>query len=149
MVKIVLAEGADDTFLPKRHSTEAAGVDLRAFIKEPVVLASGEHRLIPVGFHMELQKGTEAQIRPRSGLAVKHAVSVVNTPGTIDSDYRGQVMVVLINHGKESFTVNPGDRIAQMVIADVRMDRFEKVDSLDQLSKTDRGSGGGGSTGVQ
>ena len=120
-------------------------MDLLADVATPVTLQPGERTLIPTGIAIALPDGYEAQIRPRSGLALKHGISLVNTPGTIDPDYRGEIGVILINHGKESFTVTPGDRIAQMVFA-----RFERGELLEvtELENTVRGEGGFGHTGV-
>jgi dUTP pyrophosphatase len=120
-------------------------MDLLADVATPVTLVPGERALIPTGIAIALPDGCEAQIRPRSGLALKHGVSLVNTPGTIDPDYRGEIGVILINHGGDSFTVNPGDRIAQMVFA-----RFERGELLEvtELEHTFRGDGGFGHTGV-
>jgi dUTP pyrophosphatase len=120
-------------------------MDLLADVATPVTLQPGERALIPTGIAIALPDGYEAQIRPRSGLALKHGVSLVNTPGTIDPDYRGEIGVILINHGEESFTVTPGDRIAQMVFA-----RFERGELLEvtELENTVRGEGGFGHTGV-
>lgn len=132
--------------LPRYHSEHAAGLDLAACLPngETVALAPGEIRLIPCGFAMALPAGYEAQVRPRSGLSVRHGVSMPNTPGTIDADYRGEVQVPLINLGREAFRVEHGMRIAQMVIAPVSHARVEEVDELDE---TVRGAGGFGSTG--
>lgn len=130
--------------LPQRMSEHAAGYDLAAALDAPVVLAPGERRLIPCGFAMALPPGYEAQIRPRSGLALKHGVTQANAPGTIDADYRGEVKVLLINHGPEPFEVTPGLRVAQMVIAQVATPRVEVVD---ELPATRRGGDGFGSTG--
>ena len=132
--------------LPAYETNLAAGVDLRAAISEPLVLAPGARSLIATGLAMALPAGYEAQIRPRSGLAYKHGISVVNSPGTIDADYRGEVKILLINHGQEPFTIERGDRIAQMVIAPVTQANFKIVETL---SETERGSGGYGSTGVK
>jgi len=129
---------------PHYASTHAAGADLRAAIDEEMVLQPGEHALIPTGFAMALPAGFEAQIRPRSGLALKHGITVLNTPGTIDADYRGEVGVILINHGQQSFHVQRGDRIAQMIIAPVIQANWQEVETLDS---TERGSGGFGSSG--
>ncbi len=129
---------------PHYASAHAAGADLRAAIDEEIVLQSGEHMLIPTGFAMALPIGFEAQIRPRSGLALKHGIAVLNTPGTIDADYRGEVGVILINHGQQPFHVQRGDRIAQMVIAPVKQAIWREEKSLDT---TERGSGGFGSSG--
>ena len=132
--------------LPKLETEDAAGADLRAAVGAPLVLAPGERALVPTGFAMALPPGTEAQIRPRSGLALKHGVTCLNTPGTIDADYRGEVKVLLINHGAEAFTVRRGERIAQMVVAQLAPVSFEVVSELDS---TARGAGGFGSTGVK
>ena len=133
-----------DVALPELATEEAAGADLRACIAGPVTIAPGERRLVKTGFAMALPPGWEAQVRPRSGLALRYGVTVLNSPGTIDSDYRGEVGVVLVNHGAEPFTVERGDRIAQMVIAELPSVRFEVVGGLDG---TARGEGGYGSTG--
>ena len=132
--------------LPAPQSKGAAGADLRAALDpdEIVMLAPGQRMLIPCGFAMALPEGYEAQVRPRSGLAARHGVTVLNTPGTIDADYRGEVKVILINHGDEGFPIRRGDRIAQMVVAPVTAVRFFAAASLED---TDRGSGGFGSTG--
>jgi dUTP pyrophosphatase len=132
--------------LPTYHSSEAAGADLAAAVApdSPVILAPGAFLLVPTGFTMALPDGYEAQIRPRSGLAFKHGVTVLNSPGTIDSDYRGEVKVLLVNHGPVSFEIDRGMRIAQMVIAPVTRGDFLEVDTLDGSR---RGAGGFGSTG--
>jgi len=132
--------------LPHYASLEAAGADLRACIEKPIALHPGERMLIPTGFSMELPYGWEAQIRPRSGLAFKHGITVLNAPGTIDSDYRGEVKVLLINLGNEPFIIEPGMRIAQMVIAPVQQAKFIEVE---ELSESHRGEGGFGSTGTK
>ncbi|PJC67540.1 MAG: dUTP diphosphatase [Zetaproteobacteria bacterium CG_4_8_14_3_um_filter_59_5] len=134
-------EGID---LPHFASALAAGADIRAAVHGEVVLHPGERKLIPSGFAMALPAGFEAQIRPRSGLALKHGITVLNTPGTIDADYRGEVGVILINHGDSDFHILRGDRSAQMVIAALPAVSFVEVDSLDD---TERGSGGFGSSG--
>lgn len=133
--------------LPAYETVEAAGMDLRAALHEgeDVVLAPGRHALIPTGLAMALPPGFEAQVRPRSGLAAKNGVSVLNTPGTIDSDYRGEVKIILINLGQEDFTVSRDMRIAQMIIAPVVQAQLVAVDLLDE---TARGAGGFGSTGT-
>ena len=130
--------------VPAYATDGSAGMDLRANLVSEVIIHSGERMLIPTGLSIELPVGYEAQIRPRSGLALKHGVTVLNSPGTVDADFRGEIGVVLINHGKESFTISNGDRIAQMVIAKHERIEFEQVKSLNE---TDRGSGGFGSTG--
>jgi len=133
--------------LPAYQSEGAAGLDLCAAVPagEPVVLKPGERGLIPTGFALALPPTAEAQIRPRSGLALKNGVTVLNTPGTIDSDYRGEIGIILINHGDEPFSVRRGDRIAQMVIAPVSQARFFETEDLD---RTERGAGGFGSSGI-
>ena len=143
-VDICLEPHAEDLPLPGYETEHAAGMDLRAAISESVVLAPRERRVLPTGIRIALPPGTEAQVRPRSGLAAKHGISMVNAPGTIDADYRGEIKVVLINHGPESFTVNRGDRIAQLVIAPVIRAELHRVVALDETS---RGSGGFGHTG--
>ncbi len=130
--------------LPEYQSDHAAGMDLHAALSEPVTIESGDIRIIPCGFAMALPEGYEAQIRPRSGLACKHGISVPNAPGTIDADYRGEVKVALINHGKASFTIEPKMRIAQMVVSEVARCEIQDVEELDA---TVRGAGGFGSTG--
>lgn len=129
---------------PEYATSQSAGVDLRASIDEPVVLSSLERAMVPTGIYIELPDGYEAQIRPRSGLAAKHGISIVNAPGTIDADYRGEIKVVLVNLSKEDFVINPGERIAQMVVA-----KYEKVvwKEVETLSESERGAGGFGSTG--
>ncbi|MBN9453000.1 MAG: dUTP diphosphatase [Bosea sp.] len=139
-----LSHGADLP-LPAYETEGAAGLDLRAAIATPVTLAPGARALVPTGLAMQLPAGFEGQVRPRSGLALRHGITVLNAPGTVDSDYRGEVSVVLINHGSEDFTVTRGDRIAQLVIAPVSHARLSEVD---MLSETARGAGGYGSTGV-
>jgi len=126
-------------------SAGASGYDLHAALDEPVTLLPGERRLIPTGLKIQLPYGYEAQVRPRSGLALKHGLTVLNAPGTIDSDYRGEIGVILINLGQEAVTIHRGDRIAQMVIQPVTDVRWRMVE---QLTVTERGSGGFGHTGV-
>ena len=132
--------------LPRQQSTGAAGVDLLAAlgISETLTIAPGARALVPCGFSMALPEGFEAQVRPRSGLAAKHGVTVLNAPGTIDADYRGEIKVILINHGAEDFAIRRGDRIAQMVVAPVSAVEFSERETLDA---TERGSAGFGSTG--
>ncbi|MEX0647167.1 MAG: dUTP diphosphatase [Balneolaceae bacterium] len=132
--------------LPEYESKHASGMDIRASVTQPVVLEPGKRALIPAGFKMALPPGYEAQIRPRSGLAYRQGITMLNTPGTIDSDYRGEVKVLAINHGDEPFRIEHGDRIAQMVIAPVLQAFAEEVD---QLPESGRGDGGFGSTGVK
>ncbi len=131
--------------IPAYHSEQAAGMDLSACIDAPVVLEPGDIALIPCGFAMALPRGFEAQVRPRSGLATKHGISMPNAPGTVDSDYRGEMMVPLINLGRAAFMVEPKMRIAQMVIARVA---HAQVTVVESLTETSRGEGGFGSTGV-
>ncbi|MCR5680097.1 MAG: dUTP diphosphatase [Prevotella sp.] len=132
--------------MPSYATSQSAGMDLRANLSEPVVLKPLERRLIPTGLFMALPAGYEAQVRPRSGLALKHGITVLNTPGTIDADYRGEVGVVLINLSNQDFTVNNGERIAQMVIAKHETAEIIEVETLDE---TERGAGGYGHTGVK
>ena len=134
-----------DVPLPRYMTEEAAGMDIYAANEAPITLAPGAVVLVPTGFAMALPKGFEAQIRPRSGLAVKHGIGIVNAPGTIDSDYRGEVKVALINFGSEPFSVNRKERIAQMIITRVWQAEIAVVDDLDA---TERGQGGFGHTGV-
>lgn len=130
--------------LPSYSTPLSAGMDLRACIKDPVVLKPLERAMIPTGLRIELPRGYEAQIRPRSGLAAKHGISIVNSPGTIDADYRGEIKVILVNLSSENFTVNKGDRIAQMVVAKHETVEWEEAGSL---AGSERGEGGFGSTG--
>lgn len=134
-----------DAVVPAYMSEDAAGLDLAAAIDAPIALGPGERAAVGTGLALELPRGFEGQVRPRSGLARKHGVTVVNAPGTIDADYRGEVVVLLINHGREPFTIAPGTRIAQLVIAPVVQASLEEVDAL---SATVRGAGGFGSTGA-
>ena len=132
--------------LPAYATTQSAGMDLRANIDSPITLKPMERRLIPTGLYIALPTGYEAQVRPRSGLALKHGITVLNTPGTIDADYRGELMVLLINFSAEDFIINAGERIAQMVIARHEQAEFVEVEVLDE---TERGAGGYGHTGVK
>lgn len=132
--------------LPAYATPQSAGMDLRANIDESIVLHPMERRLVPTGLFMALPAGFEAQIRPRSGLALKHGITVLNTPGTIDADYRGEIMVLLINFSQTDFVINAGERIAQMVIAKHENAEFIEVETLDE---TERGAGGYGHTGVK
>jgi len=131
--------------LPAYETAHAAGMDLRADLESMVLLNPMERKLIPTGLHIELPEGFEAQIRPRSGLAFKHGIGIVNSPGTIDADYRGEIKVLLINFSDVPFEINTGDRIAQMIVA-----RHEKVDweAVEILNQTSRGAGGYGHTGI-
>ncbi len=132
--------------LPVYATPQSAGMDLRANIESPIILHPMERRLIPTGLHIALPEGYEAQVRPRSGLALKHGLTVLNSPGTIDADYRGEIGVLLINLSQEDFVINDGERIAQMVIARHEQADFVVVEELDQ---TERGEGGYGHTGVK
>ncbi len=143
-VQINRLSGNEDVLLPVKMSELASGFDLHAAVAEPVVLMPGERKLIPTGFAIAMPGELEAQIRPRSGLAFKHGITCLNTPGTIDADYRGEVKVLLINLGQEPFTIVRNERIAQMVFQTVPVVEFEEVD---ELSDTVRGSGGFGHTG--
>lgn len=143
-VKIKRAAHNVDLPLPRKMTEHSAGFDLCAAVKEPLVLAPGDIRLVPCGFHMALPVGYEAQVRPRSGLAVKHGITLVNTPGTIDADYRGEVQVPVINLGRQNFTIERGMRLAQMLIAPVPPVQMIEADELDD---TTRGHGGFGHTG--
>lgn len=131
--------------LPKYETAGSAGMDLSAMLAEPVIIKPLQRVLIPTGIYIELPDGHEAQIRPRSGLAIKKGISVLNSPGTIDSDYRGEIKVILINLSNETIVINTGERIAQMVVA-----KYEKVQlhEVDELDSTDRGTGGFGHTGI-
>lgn len=131
--------------LPKYQTALSAGVDLHANLEEPVILSPLERQLIPTGLFIELPEGYEAQVRPRSGLALKYGITVLNTPGTIDADYRGEIKVLLINLSNQPFTINNGERIAQMVVAQHAQVLWNETESL---SSTERGAGGYGSTGV-
>ena len=135
--------------LPAYASECAAGMDLRANLSEPVVLQPLERKLIPTGLFMELPRDCEAQIRPRSGLALKHGITVLNSPGTIDADYRGEVCVILVNLSQEPFEIQHGERIAQMVIAKFQQVEVQEVSTKEELSDTERGAGGFGHSGKQ
>lgn len=143
----ILIKRANDTIILPAYETEgAAGADVRAYLPEgPIVLGSGEFKAIPTGLYPEIPVGYEIQVRPRSGLAAKRGVTVLNAPGTIDSDYRGEIKVILINHSKDEFIINSGDRIAQLVVAPVVQAIYLVAE---ELSSTERGAGGFGSTGV-
>ena len=140
-VKCLASAGA---VIPEYKTAGAAGADLYALVENPVTIPVGKSAMIPTGLFFEIPEGYEIQIRPRSGLAAKNGVTVLNTPGTIDSDYRGEIKIILVNLGQEDFVVNSGDRVAQMVIAPVIQASFSIVD---ELSDTSRGSSGFGSTG--
>lgn len=147
-VKVALMplENAVGLQLPTYATAGAAGMDLTAALEEAIEIGAGERALIPTGLSIALPPGFEAQVRPRSGLAIKHGITVLNSPGTVDADYRGEIKVILINHGKEAFTIERGMRIAQMVI-----ERFEHIEweVVKDLEETNRGAGGFGSTGTE
>jgi dUTP pyrophosphatase len=144
IIKIKRLENSDGLPLPRYHSEHASGMDLMAAVEGDVVIGPGMRALVPTGIAVEIEPGYEAQVRPRSGLALKHGISMVNTPGTIDADYRGEIGVILINLGSEPFTVKRGDRIAQMVIAPVA---HAEIMEIAELSETGRNDGGFGHTG--
>jgi dUTP pyrophosphatase len=145
-VDIMQLPHAEGLALPAYQSADAAGLDLLAAVpaETPLILTPGKFAMVPTGLAIALPRGFEAQVRPRSGLAAKHGVTVLNTPGTVDADYRGEINVILINHGETPFPIRRGERIAQMVIAPVTQAQLVQVDTL---STTDRGAGGFGSTG--
>lgn len=145
MIKIKVVNRGNQP-LPQYETPQSAGMDLRANIESPILLQPLDRKLIPTGLHIALPEGYEAQIRPRSGLALKKGITCLNTPGTIDADYRGDVGVILVNLSKEEFVVQPGERIAQMIINKVERCEFELVESLDE---TERGEGGFGHTGTK
>lgn len=142
-VKVINRSAFD---LPQYETSQAAGLDVRANIEKPIILRPLQRALIPTGLYVELPEGYEMQVRPRSGLAARHGISLVNTPGTIDPDYRGEIKVILVNLSNEDFELKPGERIAQLVVA-----RFTRIawESVEELSETDRGAGGFGSTGTK
>lgn len=144
-IKVERMPSAEGLPLPQYETEAAAGMDLRAALDEPLVLGPGERCAVPTGLKIALPPGYEAQVRARSGLALKHGIALVNAPGTIDADYRGEIRVILINLGQEPFTITRGDRIAQMIVAPVTRAEWEPVVSVDETS---RGAGGFGSTGV-
>ncbi len=145
MIKVAVKNRCSDLDLPTRASEHAAGFDLRAAVDTPLILAPGARALVPTGISVAIPPGYEGQIRPRSGLAIRNGIALVNAPGTIDADYRGEVQVIAINLGQEPFTIARGDRIAQLVIGPVLEVALEAVE---ELGDTARGSGGFGSTGV-
>jgi dUTP pyrophosphatase len=137
---------AADLPLPAPATADSAGADLRAALSEPLVIGAGKFVAVSTGLRLQIPRGYEGQVRPRSGLAARHGITCLNTPGTIDADYRGVVQVLLINHGEEPFTVNHGDRIAQLIIAPITQATY---DVAEELSDTTRGEGGFGHTGVK
>lgn len=146
MNEILIKRANESIVLPSYETEGAAGADVRAYLPDgPIVLGSGEFKAIPTGLFPEIPVGFEIQVRPRSGLAAKRGVTVLNAPGTIDSDYRGEIKVILINHSKDEFIINSGDRIAQLVVAPVVQMKYTIAT---ELSATERGEGGFGSTGV-
>ena len=144
MVKILIKKPNKEVITPKYKTDGSSGVDLSAFLEKKVVIKPNSSELIPTGLQVAIPEELEIQIRPRSGLAAKENIGVLNSPGTIDSDYRGELKIILFNHGKEDFIINNGDRIAQMVLVPIVKMEFEEVDSL---PNTVRGQGGFGSTG--
>ena len=144
-VCITREPGCEDLPLPTYETEHAAGMDLRAAVGAPTVVQPGERVLVPTGLRVALPPGAEAQIRPRSGLAIKHGITLVNSPGTIDADYRGEIRLIVINHGRVPFTIRRGDRIAQMVVAPVHRVEWQLAEALE---KTARGEGGFGHTGT-
>ena len=145
MTKIQIKKLSSSVSIPRYETPGSSGMDIAAYIKDSIIINPGEKALIPSGFSMAIPKGFEVQIRPRSGLAAKKNITVLNTPGTIDADYRGEIKVILINLGKEKFIIENGERIAQMVVCPVIQAKLEEVK---ELSDTYRGSGGFGSTGT-
>ncbi len=145
-VAIAREPGCEDIPLPAYETVHAAGMDLRAAVSKPITLGPGERALTPTGIRIALPPGAEAQVRPRSGMAVKHGISLVNALGTIDADYRGEIRVILINLGREPYTIHRGDRIAQLVIAPVLKVQWNPVETLEE---TARGESGFGHTGAQ
>ncbi|MDD2602450.1 MAG: dUTP diphosphatase [Prevotella sp.] len=145
MVKIKVVNKGHQP-LPTYATAQSAGLDVRANINEPIVLHPMERRLVPTGLHIALPEGCEAQLRPRSGLALKHGITVLNSPGTIDADYRGEIMALIINLSDKDFVINDGERIAQIIVAQYEQASLELVSELDE---TERGEGGYGHTGVK
>jgi len=146
MTIIQIKKLSNSVLIPKYETPGSSGMDIAAHINESIVINPGERALVPTGFSLAIPKGHEVQIRPRSGLAAKKSITVLNTPGTIDADYRGEIKVILINLGKDKFIVENGERIAQIVVCPIAQVQLEEVK---ELSETDRGSGGFGSTGTK
>lgn len=144
MIKVQIKKLNSKVKVPKYKTDGSSGVDLEAFIENPIIVEPNSSKLIPTGISLSIPQDCEVQVRPRSGLAAESSISVLNTPGTIDSDYRGEIKIILFNHGNEQFVVKNGDRIAQMVLVPVFKFQFEEVN---ELTQTIRGSGGFGSTG--
>jgi dUTP pyrophosphatase len=145
-IDVVQLDHAKDLPLPAYETADAAGMDVRAALSEPITLAPGERKAIPTGLKMAIPSGYEVQVRPRSGLAIKKGITMINAPGTVDADFRGEVHVLIVNHSDEPFVVEHGERIAQLVVAPVVQATWNVVDTLDE---TARGEGGFGSTGVK
>jgi dUTP pyrophosphatase len=146
MIKIQIKKLSDTVLIPKYETTGSSGIDIAAHIEKNIIINPGDKALVPTGFSVAIPNGYEIQIRPRSGLAVKKTITVLNTPGTIDADYRGEIKVILINLGKDRFIVKNGERVAQMVVCPIVQVHLEEVK---ELSETVRGSGGFGSTGTK
>ena len=146
MTKIQIKKLSDSVLIPKYETSGSSGMDIAANTIKKIIINPGEKAMVPTGFSLAIPRGYEVQIRPRSGLAAKKNITVLNTPGTIDADYRGEIKVILINHGKEEFVIENGERIAQMVVCPVVQANLEEVE---ELSDTIRGSGGFGSTGTK
>lgn len=145
MEKVVVKVGREgNVLLPKYETSGSAGMDVRANIEEPIILGSLERVLVPTGLKIAIPEGYEVQVRPRSGLAIKHGITLLNTPGTIDSDYRGELKIIMVNLSKDEYTINPQERIGQLVLNKVAQMELVEVDSLDE---TERGAGGFGHTG--
>ena len=144
MVKVLIKKLSPEVKSPSYKTNGASGMDLIAFVKKPIKILPGETNLVPTGISIAIPEGYEMQIRPRSGLAAKNQITVLNTPGTIDSDYRGELKIILINHGKKEFIINNNDRVAQMVLTPVSKIELKEVE---MLTNTNRGKGGFGSTG--
>ena len=144
MVKVLIKKLSPEVKSPSYKTNGASGMDLIAFVKKPIKILPGETNLVPTGISIAIPEGYEIQIRPRSGLAAKNQITVLNTPGTIDSDYRGELKIILINHGKKEFIINNNDRVAQMVLTPVSKIELKEVE---RLTNTNRGKGGFGSTG--
>ena len=144
MVKLLIKRFSKKVSLPKYETTGSSGMDIAAFVDKNIIIQPGQTAMVPTGIAVSISKGYEIQIRPRSGLAAKNNISVLNTPGTIDSDYRGEIKVIIFNHGNDDFIINNGDRIAQMVLTPVLKMELQEID---KLPKTIRGEGGFGSTG--
>ena len=144
MVKVLIKKLSPEVKSPSYKTNGASGMDLIAFVKKPIKILPGETNLVPTGISIAIPEGYEIQIRPRSGLAAKNQITVLNTPGTIDSDYRGELKIILINHGKKEFIINNNDRVAQMILTPVSKIELKEVD---MLTNTNRGRGGFGSTG--